>query len=108
VAVPPAPPDRPRDLARGNAILAEVPEPVMVADIDIIATGLLAFVFLMVTFLSIAIDESRLFLVAGVIAFLLSFQAWTMTANIAVTLAVVVLGILMMTITIQKEYAEQG
>jgi hypothetical protein len=78
----------------------------MVADIDIITTGLLAFVFLMVTFLSIAIDESRLFLVAGVIAFLLSFQAWTMTANIAVTFAVVVLGIIMMTLAVQKLYPE--
>lgn len=70
-----------------------------ISDVNWMLMGLLVFVILFVVWLSFALDDSRLFLVAGVIAFLLATQAWTITANIPVTLAIVVLGVIMMATT---------
>lgn len=76
----------------------------MVLDVDLLVTGILAFAFVFLTFLSIAIDEVRLFIIAGIIAFLVAFQIWTVTSNMPATLSMVVLGITLMALTVAKQY----
>ena len=71
-------------------------------DSELLPVGILLFVIVYLVVLAFGDDNTALLTPAGVIAFLLSFQVWTLTANLPATLSVVTLGVTLMALSLAR------
>jgi hypothetical protein len=73
----------------------------MIADETLILMALFIFAIFMLFALSIARDTTLFLMPAGIVMFLLSFASWDALANLPVTLALVVVGLVLMIVALE-------
>lgn len=73
-----------------------------IEDTDLLTVFVLGFFGIFTAIFATEEDDYRSMVISGILFFLLAFQLWTILASIPVTIAVVVIGILMLALPVEK------